>query len=164
MRKRPVTTLMFFVVLIILKIILLHSHDSRSLSLCNLTRVPNGIFLKFVTAFEVMDQDSMRCMIDNRGYSPAVTPLPVDETAFYCIIETLRRNLKDEGITNDSAVARLAEEVYPFISLFRSIFSILNSIDFIKIKSFWSWRESLPKTIVSMAPISIHFDVFMHSL
>lgn len=44
---------------------------------------------EIVSAFEVMDQDSIRCVIDNRGQLPAGSPLPIDETAaFYCIVET----------------------------------------------------------------------------
>lgn len=65
----------------------------------------------------------------------------------------------------DVAIARSAEEVIhlfiPFVHPLSPFTHFINPNDFLKVKSFWSWRENLPKSIVSTAPTSIHFDVSM---
>ncbi|RUS28370.1 FAD-linked oxidase-like protein [Jimgerdemannia flammicorona] len=75
--------------------------------------------------------------------------------------------LKGEGVITDGSIARskdrvsTSEHIGPLSSsAFPSIIAsdLLSST---QIKSFWSWRERLPGTIVSTAPTTIHFDISM---
>ncbi|KAG0172680.1 hypothetical protein DFQ30_009907 [Apophysomyces sp. BC1015] len=105
-----------------------------------------------LSAFEMLDSDSVQC-VRNRGHQhPRDTEFPIsDKHKLYVVMETagtddefeqkkaerLLKTLFDKKIIQDGAIAADDEKRF----------------------SFWSWRNMLPKAIVESGPSSIHFDV-----
>ncbi|KAG2172920.1 hypothetical protein INT44_004661 [Umbelopsis vinacea] len=107
-----------------------------------------------ISAFEVLDQDSMRCVKQVGFQVPEGSPFPISsDEAFYVVMETAGSIEEDEAkrvqnfldelrssdIATDGAIATTAEAR----------------------ESFWSWRTKLPPAIVQTGPHSIHFDISM---
>ncbi|KAI7899913.1 uncharacterized protein BX663DRAFT_488899 [Cokeromyces recurvatus] len=105
-----------------------------------------------LSAFEVFDNDSVRCVREQDYQEPAGSPFPIQDTHHvYVVLETagtvpkfenekadrFLSLLRERGFIQDGAIARTAAER----------------------ARFWSWRTKLPRAIVQNGPSSIHFDI-----
>ncbi|CDS07616.1 hypothetical protein LRAMOSA01565 [Lichtheimia ramosa] len=105
-----------------------------------------------ISAFEVLDKSTVEVVKEKDFQVPKGSAFPIsDQHPFFVVMETagkdrdiedLRadrflKNMLDQGVVLEGAVARTPEEI----------------------ERFWSWRSNTPKAIVQCGPTSIHFDI-----
>ncbi|CAM0137888.1 D-2-hydroxyglutarate dehydrogenase, mitochondrial [Umbelopsis sp. WA50703] len=107
-----------------------------------------------ISAFEVLDQDSIRCVQNVDFQIPKGSAFPIgDHHNFYVVMETAGSIEEDETKRVNAFLQELLEQDIA------SDGAIASTPE--KRESFWSWRTKLPPAIVQTGPHSIHFDISM---